>query len=318
VSDRSKQERWRPPERDMSRAASLLTEQRNPRSVRLDALSALEIVELINSEDRTVADAVSRERGSIARAAELVANSLRDGGRLIYVGAGTSGRLGVLDAAECPPTFGTDPGMVVGIIAGGHGALVRAKEGAEDDREAGAMAVADAEVGPSDVVVGIATSGITPYVHGALERARGSRASTVFVCCTPVGDGGPEVDVTIAPLVGPEVVTGSTRMKAGTATKLVLNSITTTAMVLLGKTYGNLMVDLKATCDKLRDRACRIIMETTGLSYESAGSLIAEAGGSVKVAIVMHQADVSAEEAGRLLQRNGGFVRKALAERNAE
>lgn len=303
---------WRPPGRDMSRAASLLTEKRNPRSVDIDRMSAREIVDLINSEDRHVPEAVGAVAEKVAAAAELVAAQLAAGGRLIYVGAGTSGRLGVLDAAECPPTFGTDPESVRGIIAGGHGALVRAREGAEDDREAGAGDLRELGPGAADVVMGIATSGVTPYVHSALGEARAAGASTVFLCCTPLGDDAPEADVTIVPLVGPEVVTGSTRMKAGTATKLVLNSITTTAMVLLGKTYENLMVDLGATCDKLRDRACRILMETTGVSYERAAEVIGEAGGSVKAAIVMEKGGVTLDEALRMLEESGGFVRSAL------
>jgi len=296
----------------MSGAGSILTEQRNPRSTAIDTMDALELVDLINSEDASVAAAVAREREAIARAVEIVVERFRRGGRLVYVGAGTSGRLGVLDAAECPPTFGTDPDMIVGLIAGGHGALVRAKEGAEDDRDSGASELAGLGVGPDDVVVGIATSGGTPYVQGALEEAKSRGAATVFLCCTPVDDGLTPVDVSISPLTGPEVVTGSTRMKAGTATKLVLNTITTTAMVLSGKTYENLMVDLQATCDKLRDRACRILAETTGLSYEEAGQAIAAADGSVKAAIVMVKAGVGLDEARRRLDESRGFVRRAL------
>src|SRR5690606_22616134 len=219
-----------------------LTEQRNPRSEHLDTLEPLEIVDLINGEDRKVAEAVGAERERLARAIELTEAAFRAGGRLIYVGAGTSGRLGVLDAAEMPPTYGTDPSMVVGLIAGGHAALVRAQEGAEDHPEDGARAVDEAEVDERDFVLGIATSGTTPYVHGALARARERGARTGFLLCTPPSE---ELvarhDVVIAPLVGPEVVTGSTRMKAGTATKMVLNTISTGAMVRLGKVHGNLM-----------------------------------------------------------------------------
>ena len=304
---------WRPPERDMSGAGSALTEQRNPRSVDIDTMGPSELVELINAEDATVAAAVAGESERIASAIELIVGRLRRGGRLIYVGAGTSGRLGVLDAAECPPTFGTDPEMIQGVIAGGYGALVRAKEGAEDDRGAGGSDLRERGVGPDDVVMGIATSGGTPYVQGALEEAVRSGAGTVFLCCTPAEHDTVPVDVAIAPLTGPEVVTGSTRMKAGTATKLVLNTITTATMVLLGKTYENLMVDLQATCDKLRDRACRILMETTGVGYEEATSVMADAGGSVKAAIVMREAGVDLKEANRLLGEAGGFVRAALA-----
>ena len=309
---------WRPPERDMSGAGSVLTEQRNPRSAGIDTMSAVELVELINAEDATVAASVARERDRIAAAIELVVERLRRGGRLVYVGAGTSGRLGVLDAAECPPTFGTEPEMIQGVIAGGYGALVRAKEGAEDDRGAGGRDVRERNVGPDDVVMGIATSGGTPYVQGALEEAARSGAGTVFLCCTPVAEDSVPVDVTITPLTGPEVVTGSTRMKAGTATKLVLNTITTASMVLLGKTYENLMVDLMATCDKLRDRALRIMTETTGVDSETAATVLMQAGGSVKVAIVMQKSGVGLDEAERLLGEAGGLVRAALARGDEE
>lgn len=309
---------WRPPERDMSGADSVLTEQRNPRSVNIDTMSASELVELINAEDATVAASVARERDSIAAAVELVVARLRRGGRLIYVGAGTSGRLGVLDAAECPPTFGTDPGMIQGVVAGGYDALVRAREGAEDERGAGSLDLLERNVGPDDVVMGIATSGGTPYVQGALEEAVRAGAATVFLCCTPVAEGSVPVDVVITPLTGPEVVTGSTRMKAGTATKLVLNTITTASMVLLGKTYENLMIDLQATCDKLRDRALRIMVETTGVDYEAADAVLGRAGGSVKAAIVMQKAGVDLDEANRRLADAGGFVREALSRREQE
>jgi N-acetylmuramic acid 6-phosphate etherase len=314
VANSPREEKWRLPSRDMASAGRVLTEQRNPRSSDIDRMDAAALVELINSEDATVAGAVARERAAIARAVELVVGQFRRRGRLIYTGAGTSGRLGVLDAAECPPTFGTDPDMIVGLIAGGHGALVRAKEGAEDDRESGASDLAALDPSADDVVMGIATSGGTPYVRGALEEAQRAGARTIFLCCTPVQEDSVPADILITPLTGPEVVTGSTRMKAGTATKLVLNSITTAAMVLSGKTYGNLMVDLVATCDKLRDRACRILVETTGLGYDEAGDAIAAAHGSVKAAIVMVKAGVALEEAESRLEKSGGFVRLALGE----
>ena len=312
MSDRADESGFRAPRRDMSRMGKLLTEQRNPRSRDVDTMSAVELVDLINSEDRTIAEAVAGERESIAAAIGIVVERFRRGGRLIYVGAGTSGRLGVLDAAECPPTFGTDPCMVQGVIAGGHGALVRSKEGAEDDREGGARDVSEREPGPDDVVIGIATSGVTPYVFGALEEARRAGAATVFLCCVPDPGEAVSADVTIRPLVGPEVVTGSTRMKAGTATKLVLNTITTASMVLLGKTYENLMVDLTAVCDKLRDRACRILMEMTGVDCEGAAAVIAAADGSVKTAIVMQKTGLERGGAEELLTRADGFVRNAL------
>jgi len=306
---------WRPPGRDMSGMGSLATEQRNPRSREIDTMSPEELVELINSEDRGVAEAVGRESHAIARAVDLVADRLRRGGRLLYVGAGTSGRLGVLDAAECPPTFGSDPEMVQGLIAGGYDALVRAREGAEDRAEDGARDLADRGVGPDDVVFGIATSGVTPYVLGALEEARRAGSATVLLSCAQAVGEPLAADVTITPIVGPEVVTGSTRMKAGTATKLVLNTVTTSAMILLGKTYENLMVDLSATCDKLRDRACRILVETTGVDYEGAKRVIDRAGGSVKTAIVMEKSGLGRVEAEELLKASGGFVRKALEAR---
>jgi N-acetylmuramic acid 6-phosphate etherase len=303
---------FRRPARDMSGMGSLLTEQRNPRTRGIDAMSARELVDLINSEDRTVADAVAREAPAIARTVELVVERLRSGGRLFYVGAGTSGRLGVLDAAECPPTFGTDPEMVQGLIAGGYGALVRAKEGAEDRKEDGARDLKDRGVDAGDVVLGIATSGVTPYVLGALEDARRLGAATAFLSCTLGDCGSVPADVTITPLVGPEVVTGSTRMKAGTATKLVLNTVTTSAMILLGKVYENLMVDLRASCDKLRDRACRILMEVAGVDYAGAGDVIARAGGSVKTALVMQMSGLDREGAEAILEESGGSVRRAL------
>ncbi len=306
-----------PTGRDMSRMGSLLTEKRNPRSTDVDRMAAPEIFDVINAEDRTVADAIANEKDHVVAAIDLVVDRFRRGGRLLYVGAGTSGRLGVLDAAECPPTFGTDPEMVQGVIAGGYGALVRAKEGAEDDRGGGARDLAERNVRSDDVVVGIATSGVTPYVFGALEEARGRGAATVLLCCIPDPEG-VDADVTIRPLVGPEVVTGSTRMKAGTATKLVLNTITTTAMILLGKTYENLMVDLMATCDKLRDRSRRILMETTGVDHDGASRVIAAAGGSVKTAIVMQRTGLDADAARRLIADAGGLVRKALAMHEGE
>lgn len=290
-----------------------LTEQRNPRSREIDRLSAAEIADLINAEDRMVAQAVGQERESIARAMELAVAAFRAGGRLIYVGAGTSGRLGVLDAAEMPPTYGTDPRMVQGIIAGGMAALVRAQEGAEDRREDGAAAIDEKNVGPDDFVLGIATSGTTPYVHGATRRARERGAKVGFLLCTYPS---PELiaahDVVIAPLVGPEVITGSTRMKAGTATKMVLNTITTGAMVLMGKVLGNLMVDLQVTCQKLQDRGERILIETTGLERAAATRLLDRAGGHVKTALVMHGRGVDREQAKRLLDEAGGVVGRVI------
>lgn len=286
-----------------------LTEQRNPRSQRIDRLSALEIADLINAEDRMVAEAVGEEREAIARAVDLVVDCLRQGGRLFYVGAGTSGRLGVFDAAEMPPTYGTDPQLVQGIIAGGHDALWRALEGAEDDAAGGAAAIAERNVGGKDFVLGIATSGTTPYVHGALMRARERGARTGFLLCTyPTRELYDFHDVVIAPLVGPEVITGSTRMKAGTATKMVLNTISTAAMVRLGKVYGNLMVDLQVTAEKLRDRGERILVETLAIDRRAAGELLDRAGGHVKTAIVMGRLGVDRTEAVRRLEQAGGVL----------
>jgi N-acetylmuramic acid 6-phosphate etherase len=293
-----------------------LTEQRNPHTEGIDRLTPLEIVDLINREDGGVVEAVSREREAIARAVELVSDTFVRGGRLLYVGAGTSGRLGVLDAAEMPPTFGTDPEMVQGVIAGGFAALVRAQESAEDHPEEGARAMDEREVDELDFVLGIATSGTTPYVHGALARARELGARTGFLLCTPPGDAlrGTH-DVVIAPLVGPEVITGSTRMKAGTATKLVLNTITTSAMILAGKVHGNLMVDLQVTCHKLQDRGERILMATLGLDRETARNTLDAADGHVKTALVMGRLGVDRDTARTRLREAGGVIARVTGER---
>jgi N-acetylmuramic acid 6-phosphate etherase len=290
-----------------------LTEQRNPRSKEIDQLSTIEIVDLLNAEDRMVALAVGEEREQIARCIDLVVDTFQKGGRLFYVGAGTSGRLGVLDASEMPPTYGTDPEMVQGIIAGGYAALTRAQEGAEDLPESGARDLTERGVTGNDFVLGIATSGTTPYVHGALKRARELGARTGFLLCTyPSEELQRTHDVVIAPLVGPEAITGSTRMKAGTATKLVLNTITTASMVRTGKVYGNLMVDLQVTCLKLRDRGQRILMETTGVSRDEAAALLDGAGGHVKTAIVMGKLGVDRDEARKRLEDAGGVLVKVV------
>jgi N-acetylmuramic acid 6-phosphate etherase len=292
-----------------------LTERRNPRTVDIDQASPLEIVDLLQAEDATVPVTVARARLEIAAAVELIERSFRAGGRLFYVGAGTSGRLGVLDASECPPTFGTPPGMVVGLIAGGYPALVKAAEGAEDDVNAGIAAIETQSVGAKDTVVGIAASGATPYVRAALGRAQALGASTVLVTCAEA----PAVirdtcDIVIAVLTGPEPITGSTRMKAGTATKLVLNTLTTSAMVRLGKTYGNLMVDLQAWSQKLEDRGERIVMEVTGSDRPKARQAIEAAGGSVRTAIVMVKAGVSRDAALALLNQHDNRVRAVLGD----
>ena len=291
------------------------TEQRNPRTQRIDTASSLEIVDLMNVEDASVAETVRGERQNIARGIDLIVDAFRTGGRLVYVGAGTSGRLGVLDAAECPPTFGVPATMVVGLIAGGYGALVKSVEGAEDDANAGMAAMDTAGVTKSDVVVGIAASGTTPYVRGALGRGQTIGARTMlFTCSTPPKVLAETCDVVINPIVGPEALTGSTRLKSGTATKLVLNTLTTGAMIRLGKVYGNLMVDLMALSNKLKDRGERIVMECTGVSRKEARAAIERAEGSVKLAIVMARRRVSAAEARQLLDEANGFVRPVVGD----
>ncbi|HEX8670280.1 MAG TPA: N-acetylmuramic acid 6-phosphate etherase [Longimicrobium sp.] len=290
-----------------------LTEQRNPATTEIDQLSALEIVRVINEEDHKIAPSVATQLEQIAEAVEIAADCFRKGGRLVYFGAGTSGRLGVLDASEMPPTYGIDPSLVRGVIAGGYEALTNAIEGAEDSGEEGARIVDEMKVGPNDFAFGIAASGTTPFVHGALARAKEGGARTGFLLCTPPADWMLEkYDVVIAPLPGPEVVTGSTRMKAGTATKLVLNTLTTGAMIRTGKVFGNLMVDLRATNEKLRDRSERILMETLDLERDAARGLLARAGGSVKTAMVMFWCETDRDESTRILLRAGGRLGEVL------
>jgi len=290
-----------------------LTERRNPRTAEIDLASPLEIVDLINREDHAVPDAVATQRVPIARAIEQAEKTFRAGGRLFYVGAGTSGRLGVLDASECPPTYGTDPEMVQGIIAGGHAALTRSQEGAED-RVEGAVEDLEAHgLRAGDFVIGIAASGTTPYVRRALEYARTLPAATGLIACSPPPKDTLEyVDILILPITGPEVVTGSTRMKAGTATKLVLNTITTGAMIRLGKTFGNLMVDMRATNEKLKDRSERMVMEVCDVDRDAARDLIQRSGGIVKTAVVMHFLGVSREDAEQSLEDGGGVIRRIV------
>lgn len=292
----------------------LTTEQRNPASDEIDRLSSLEIVRVMNREDATVPEAVGRESASIARAIDAIAHCLQNQGRLIYVGAGTSGRLGVLDASECPPTFNTDPEQVVGIIAGGSGALTRSVEGAEDHPEHARRDLDAVSVCAADCVTGIATSGRTPYVIAALEYANSIGAMTIGIACNRDSELEAAARLTITPIVGPEVISGSTRLKAGTATKLVLNMLTTGTMIRLGKTYGNLMVDLRATNEKLRIRSRRIVRQLTKLDDEGAGELLARCDGEVKTAVVVGRIGVSVEEARQRLQRYGGHLRKALEE----
>ena len=282
--------------------SKLTTEKRNPRSADIDSRSTLSIVRTINSEDALVAPAVGKAARAIAAAVELIVKSLRAGGRVFYVGAGTSGRLGVLDASECPPTYGVPRTMVQGIIAGGRRALVRSVEGAEDDPQAAAAELRKRRLSARDCVVGIAASGVTPFVHGAIDQARKVGAASVFVTCAPQAVADITAGVIIAVVVGPEVVTGSTRMKAGTASKLVLNTLTTAAMIKLGKVYGNLMVDLRATNVKLRDRAERIVQQSAGVGRPTARRLLQAAGGRAKVAILMHLLGVNAASARKLLR----------------
>jgi N-acetylmuramic acid 6-phosphate etherase len=292
-----------------------ITEHRNPRTARIDLATPDEIVELMNAEDRSVADAVASQRDEIAAAITIVEGVFRNGGRLFYVGAGTSGRLGILDASECPPTFGTDPEMVQGIIAGGPPAVFRSQEGAEDLPENGATAIDEKGVTDRDCLVGIAASGTTPFVRGALARAEQLGARTMVIACTPLtGEVTRMVDVAIVAVTGPEVVTGSTRLKAGTATKMILNMITTGAMIRIGKTWGNLMVDLQATNLKLKDRSERILMETCKISRDDARTLLESAEGSVKVAIVMHRASVDHDEAVRRIEKAGGLIRRVVGD----
>jgi N-acetylmuramic acid 6-phosphate etherase len=292
--------------------ARLATEQRNPRTMDLDTLDVPEILKRINDEDRTVADAVAAELPHIAMAVDFAVASFHAGGRLIYVGAGTSGRLGVLDASECPPTFGSDPEQVVGVIAGGYTAVVRAVEGAEDRREEGARAMDDLQVTSEDTVVGIAASRRTPYVVAAVERARERGARTVYLTCTPREEFEIPVDVAICPVVGPEVLMGSTRMKAGTAQKMVLNMISTAAFVRSGKAYENMMVDLMANSQKLVERSRRTVMTIAGVDYDESARAIESAGKRVKTAIVMLKRGCDRAEAERRLQQTNGFVRRAI------
>lgn len=292
--------------------ASSATEARNPRTGSIDQLPAERVAAMILEEDLAVVPAVAAQASVIGELAGIVADRLRRGGRLIYVGAGTSGRLGALDAAECPPTFGTDPEQIVALIAGGPDALTRSIEGAEDDPALGTADVAAHNVDESDVVVGIAASGRTPYVLGAVSEARRRRAFVAGIACTSPSPLEAAVALMIAPIVGPEVITGSTRMKAGTAQKLVLNTLSTTMMILLGKTYGNLMVDVQPTNEKLRYRAVRIVAMATELDEERAAAALARANDDPKVAIVMCLANVDAETARQRLARSGRRVREAL------
>ncbi|HCJ99418.1 MAG TPA: N-acetylmuramic acid 6-phosphate etherase [Serratia grimesii] len=291
---------------------ALVSETRNPATMGLDEMSTLEMVGCFNREDRKVPEAIEKVLPAIAQAVDLAAAALKAGGRLIYLGAGTSGRLGVLDASECPPTFGVPHGMVIGLIAGGPGALLKAVEGAEDDATLGEADLLALNLTAADIVVGLAASGRTPYVIGALRYARQLGCPTVAISCNPDSPIAHEAQVAISPVVGPEALTGSTRMKSGTAQKLVLNMLSTGAMVKLGKVYENLMVDVKATNVKLVDRACRIVVEATGAERSQAEAALKQTRFEVKPAILMILAGVDAEEAQQRLQQHDGYLRAAL------
>lgn len=291
----------------------LVTESRNPASEGIDKKSTEEILRIINSEDNRVPKAVANEIPYIAQAVEVLVDTFKQSGRLFYIGAGTSGRLGVLDAAECPPTFGTDPEMIQGIVAGGYEALVRAQEGCEDSEEAGMNDLVGSGFTEKDVACGIAACRRTPYVVAAIQKAREVGGRTIYVTCNPRSELNLEVDVAICPVTGAEVVMGSTRMKAGTATKLILNMLTTTAMIRMGKVYCNMMVDLQMNSRKLEARAKRTVMMVTGVDYQEATRALRKAGGHVKTALVMILAGVGADEASTRLAASNGFVRRAIS-----
>ncbi|OGU34153.1 MAG: N-acetylmuramic acid 6-phosphate etherase [Ignavibacteria bacterium GWB2_35_6b] len=296
-----------------SEISKLTTEQRNSKSQNIDAESTLGILKIINEEDKTIPAAVEKEIPYIEKAVEVIVNALKNGGRLLYFGAGTSGRLGVIDAAECPPTFGTPFDLIQGFIAGGKEAMFRAQEGAEDFEENGAEDVLKANVTNKDVVCGIAASRRTPYVIGAVKKAKELGAKTLYVTCNPRSTFDiEEVDIAICPDVGPEVIMGSTRMKSGTAQKLVLNMLTTASMIRLGKVYENMMIDLQMTNKKLVERSKKIVMTVTGISYEEAEIYLKKANGHVKTALVMILAKVTADEAKERLKKSDGFVRQAI------
>ena len=291
---------------------TLITEKQNPESYGIDSMPISQILAIINDEDKTVPFAVEKEIPYITRAVEIVVNAIKNGGRLIYIGAGTSGRLGILDASEIPPTFGADPQLVQGIIAGGNAALTRSQEGAEDNKEVGGHDLMKLNFSAEDVACGISASRITPYVVGAIEKAKEIGAKTIYITCTDRKQLELDVDVAICPVVGPEVVMGSTRMKSGTAEKLVLNMLTTAAMILLGKVYNNMMVDLQMTSKKLEERSKRTVVMVTGVDYDTAVKVLKSAEGHVKTAIVMILKNVDRNEAQRRLKNADGFVREAL------
>lgn len=294
--------------------SGLVTESLNPSTRNIDRLSTLSILREINREDRTVAEAVAREIKYIGKAVDMVVEAFKSGGRLFYIGAGTSGRLGVLDAAECPPTFGTDPELVQGIIAGGPPSLMRSREGVEDDIEAARKEIEVRKIGKRDVVIGITASKRTPFVLEGLRRAKKRGAKTVFISSNPRAMAPGDFDLCICLVVGPEVIAGSSRMKAGTAQKMTLNMISTAAMVRTGRVYGNRMVDLSATSEKLRERSKKILMDVCRLEYDDAEELLERAGGSVKLAVIMGKTGLSKVQSKKLLESSGGFIYMALKE----
>lgn len=292
----------------------MITEQQNPNSTDIDLKSIAEIVDIFHQEDRKAVEAVAAESNAITLAIEVIVDAFQQGGRLFYIGAGTSGRLGVLDASECPPTFSTEPEMVQGIIAGGDIALRKSVEGEEDKPENGLKTIRDHKLTQKDVLVGIASSGRTPYVLGALKEAHRIGAKTIFLSCVPpAAELDTYVDHFITPIVGPEIITGSTRLKAGTATKLVLNMLTSISMIKLGKVYNNLMVDVKTSNTKLVDRSIRIIQSVTGVDEKSANAVLEESGESAKIAIVMLIKGIKKSEAVDLLEEHQGFLRPILS-----
>jgi N-acetylmuramic acid 6-phosphate etherase len=297
-----------------SKWQALPTEAINPASLAVDKAAVADIIEMISNEDRKVVAAVHKEKQRIAHGVEIITQAVRKGGRVIFVGAGTSGRLGVVEASEMPPTFGTSPTLVQAIMAGGQEAVFRAKEGVEDNYEEGARSIGRLRLGRKDVVIGVSASGMTPFVRGGLTRARKAGAKIIFVTCWPGSELQNFVDLQIAPAVGPEIIAGSTRLKAGTATKMVLNMLTTIAMIKLGKTYGNLMVDVQTGSEKLKDRARRIVGVVTGIDYEAADALLKRAKWNVKAAIIMQRADLTLAQALRRLKKAHDSVREAIGE----
>lgn len=297
---------------DINKLSKLVTEERNPNTLDIDKVSTVEIIELINDEDKKVAYAVEKEKENIAKAVDVIADRLSKGGRLIYVGAGTSGRLGILDASECPPTYGVSPELVQGVIAGGTSAIFKAKEGAEDDFGLGKQDLMEKNLTEKDVVCGIAASGRTPYVIGAMKYAKEIGAAVICISMNPESEMAKLAEIPISVVVGPEVIMGSTRMKAGTAQKMVLNMLSTGAMIKLGKVYGNLMVDVKATNEKLYTRAKRIVMLATGADEKTVEEMLKETNNDVKLSVLMIKTGLNKEKAEALLEKHRGYVGKAI------